>query len=212
MEKAVITQSTNKLRSEIVFHCNAVLTDVIVPSSIDIDVKWFVDNKNVHSETFNAKDRVAGVLEEKHWSMGQTVRFFFSFPTFILVSTYLPTNFRSLARSKPSTTSWEPGRRRGGARIWWRVLMSTRDQELWVSRKGAGWWASLWGAQCRSSVRLRTGPSESAASIWSWPSGRWRRSSSVPRVTSWTGWVVSVVSLLWVLPGERGWGVAEIKS
>ena len=114
----------------------------------------------------------------------------FSFPTFILVSTYLPTNFRSLARSKPSTTSWEPGRRRGGARIWWRVLMSTRDQELWVSRKGAGWWASLWGAQCRSSVRLRTGPSESVASIWSWPSGRWRRSSSVPRVTSWTGWVV----------------------
>ena len=75
MEKAVLTQSTNKLHSEIVFHCNAVLTDVIVPSSIDIDVKWFVDNKNVHSETFNAKDRVAGVLEEKHWSMGQTVKF-----------------------------------------------------------------------------------------------------------------------------------------
>ena len=75
MEKAVITQSTNKLHSEIVFHCNAVLTDVIVPSSIDIDVKWFVDNKNVHSETFNAEDRVAGVLEEKHWSMGQTVKF-----------------------------------------------------------------------------------------------------------------------------------------
>ena len=84
MEKAVLTQSTNKLHSEIVFHCNAVLTDVIVPSSIDIDVKWFVDNKNVHSETFNAKDRVAGVLEEKHWSMGQTVRFFF----FPLLSSY----------------------------------------------------------------------------------------------------------------------------
>ena len=73
MEKAVITQSTNKLHSEIVFHCNAVLTDVIVPSSIDIDVKWFVDGKNVHSETFNAKDRVSGVLEEKYWKMGQTV-------------------------------------------------------------------------------------------------------------------------------------------
>ena len=86
MEKAVITQSTNKLHSEIIFHCNAVLTDVIVPSSIDIDVKWFVDNKNVHSETFNAKDRVAGVLEEKHWSMGQTVRFFF---LFTLLSSYL---------------------------------------------------------------------------------------------------------------------------
>ena len=83
MEKAVLTQSTNKLHSEIVFHCNAVLTDVIVPSSIDIDVKWFVDNKNVHSETFNAKDRVAGVLEEKHWSMGQTVKFFYISPTFV---------------------------------------------------------------------------------------------------------------------------------
>ena len=84
MEKAVITQSTNKLHSEIIFHCNAVLTDVIVPSSIDIDVKWFVDNKNVHSETFNAEDRVAGVLEEKHWSMGQTVKFAYIFyPAFI---------------------------------------------------------------------------------------------------------------------------------
>ena len=73
MTEAVLTQSTNSLQSEIIFHCNAVLTDVIVPSSIDIDVKWFVDDKNVHSETFNAKDRVSGVLEEKYWKMGQTV-------------------------------------------------------------------------------------------------------------------------------------------
>ena len=73
MSGAVLTQTTNSLQSEILFHCNAVLTDVIVPDSIDIDVKWFVDGKNVHSETFNAKDRVAGILTEEHWKMGQTV-------------------------------------------------------------------------------------------------------------------------------------------
>lgn len=73
MSAAVVTQTTNSLQSEIVFHCNAVLSDVIVPQSIDIDVKWFVDGKNVHSETFNAQDRVSGVLTEEHWQMGQTV-------------------------------------------------------------------------------------------------------------------------------------------
>ena len=73
MSGAVLTQTTNSLQSEILFHCNAVLTDVIVPDSIDIDVKWFVEGKNVHSETFSAKDRVAGVLTEEHWKMGQTV-------------------------------------------------------------------------------------------------------------------------------------------
>ena len=76
MKEAVVTQATNSLQSEVIFHCNAVLTDVIVPSSIDIDVKWLVDGKNVHSETFNAGDRVSGVLTEEHWSMGQTVKMF----------------------------------------------------------------------------------------------------------------------------------------
>ena len=71
-----MTQATNSLQSEVIFHCNAVLTDVIVPSSIDIDVKWLVDGKNVHSETFNAEERVSGVLTEEHWSMGQTVKMF----------------------------------------------------------------------------------------------------------------------------------------
>jgi len=73
MEKVVLTQGTNALQSEIVFHCNPVLKDVIVPESIEIDVKWFVEGENVLSETFNAKDRVSGTLTEEHWSMGQTI-------------------------------------------------------------------------------------------------------------------------------------------
>ena len=73
MTDAVLTQATNTLQSEIIFHCNAILTDIIEPSSIDIDVKWFVDNKNVHSETFSAQDRVSGVLTEEHWVMGQSI-------------------------------------------------------------------------------------------------------------------------------------------
>jgi hypothetical protein len=74
MEKVVLTQGTNEIHSEIVFHCNPVLKDVIVPESIEIDVKWFVDGENVLSEAFNAKDRVSGTLNEEHWRMGQTVR------------------------------------------------------------------------------------------------------------------------------------------
>ena len=73
LEKVVLTQGTNTLQSEILFHCNPVLTDVIVPESIEIEVKWFVDRENVLSETFNAKDRVSGTLSEEHWQMGQKV-------------------------------------------------------------------------------------------------------------------------------------------
>jgi len=73
MEKVVLTQGTNALQSEIVFHCNPVLKDVIVPDSIEIDVKWFVDGENVLSEAFNAKDKVSGTLNEEHWRMGQTI-------------------------------------------------------------------------------------------------------------------------------------------
>lgn len=74
LEGVLLSQGTNTLQSEIIFHCNAVLKDVIVPESIEIDVKWFVDGENVLSETFNAKERVSGVLTEKHWKMGQKVR------------------------------------------------------------------------------------------------------------------------------------------
>ena len=70
----MLTQGTNTLQSEIMFHCNPVLKDVIVPESIEIDVKWFVDGENVLSEAFNAKDKVSGTLGEQHWRMGQTVR------------------------------------------------------------------------------------------------------------------------------------------
>ena len=74
MEAVVLTQGTNTLQSEIMFHCNPVLKDVIVPESIEIDVKWFVDGENVLSEAFNAKDKVSGTLSEEHWRMGPTVR------------------------------------------------------------------------------------------------------------------------------------------
>ena len=74
MEKVVLTQGSNTLQSEIIFHCNPVLKDVIVPESIEIDIKWYVDEENVLSETFNAKDKVSGTLTEEHWRMGQTVR------------------------------------------------------------------------------------------------------------------------------------------
>jgi len=73
MEAVVLTQGTNTLQSEIMFHCNPVLKDVIVPESIEIDVKWFVDGENVLSEAFNAKDKVSGTLGEQHWRMGQTI-------------------------------------------------------------------------------------------------------------------------------------------
>lgn len=73
MEKVVLTQGSNTLQSEIIFHCNPVLKDVIVPESIEIDIKWYVDEENVLSETFNAKDKVSGTLTEEHWRMGQTI-------------------------------------------------------------------------------------------------------------------------------------------
>ena len=43
------TQSHNN-NSQVIFHCLPVLRDVIEPSSIDIDVKWFADGENILSQ------------------------------------------------------------------------------------------------------------------------------------------------------------------
>jgi len=74
LSEVVLTQATNALHSEIIFLCSPILIDVIEPSSIEIDVKWFVDGENVLSEKFNAADRVSGSLSEEHWVMGQKIR------------------------------------------------------------------------------------------------------------------------------------------
>lgn len=73
LSEVVLTQATNALHSEILFLCNPILTDVIEPSSIEIDVKWYVDGENVLSEKFNAADRVSGSLSEEHWEMGHKI-------------------------------------------------------------------------------------------------------------------------------------------
>ena len=73
MRDVILLQGTNQQQSEILFFCNPLLTDVIVPSTIEIDVLWFVDGNNVYSETFNTQEQTAGTLREEYWKMGQTV-------------------------------------------------------------------------------------------------------------------------------------------
>lgn len=73
LDSVLLTQSRNNLQSEVIFNCLPVLRDVIQPSSIDIDVKWFVDGENVLSQTFSAGQQTSGSLPEKHWRLGQTI-------------------------------------------------------------------------------------------------------------------------------------------
>ena len=73
MREVVLIQGTNQIESEIQFFCNPLLSDVIVPSTIVLEVKWFVDDVNVVSETFNTQDQTVATLGEEFWTMGQTV-------------------------------------------------------------------------------------------------------------------------------------------
>jgi hypothetical protein len=70
----VLSQDTNALQSEVVFHCLPVLRDVLQPSSIEIEVKWFVDEENVLAQTFSAGVQASSSLGEGLWRLGQTVR------------------------------------------------------------------------------------------------------------------------------------------
>ena len=86
---------------KVIFHCLPVLRDVIEPSSIDIDVKWFADGENILSQvlfwvthtispsgfsnagciraktvepqTFNAGSQASSSLPEDLWHLGQTI-------------------------------------------------------------------------------------------------------------------------------------------
>ena len=73
LESVQLTQSTSALQSEVVFHCLPVLRDVIQPSSIEIDVKWFADGENILAQTFNAGVKASSSLPEGAWRLGQTV-------------------------------------------------------------------------------------------------------------------------------------------
>ena len=73
LESVLLTQSTSALQSEVVFHCLPVLRDVIQPSSIEIDVKWFADGENILAQTFNAGVKASSSLPEGAWRLGQTV-------------------------------------------------------------------------------------------------------------------------------------------
>jgi len=74
LENVLLTVETNDLKSEVVFHCLPVLQDVIEPSSIDIDVKWFADGENILSQTFNAGNQASSSLPEELWHLGQTIQ------------------------------------------------------------------------------------------------------------------------------------------
>ena len=64
LESVLLTQSTSALQSEVVFHCLPVLRDVIQPSSIEIDVKWFADGENILAQTFNAGSGLPVVFQK----------------------------------------------------------------------------------------------------------------------------------------------------
>ena len=65
LENVLLTVETNDLKSEVkfhdfaknlknhfkvIFHCLPVLRDVIEPTSIDIEIKWFADGENILSQ------------------------------------------------------------------------------------------------------------------------------------------------------------------
>ncbi len=73
MEDVVLTQSTDKLQSEIIMQCTPMLEHVLEPTSIELEVAWFVNDELVLTDTFLASAKLSSQLPQKHWRPGAIV-------------------------------------------------------------------------------------------------------------------------------------------
>ena len=76
MEDVVLTQSTDKLQSEIIMQCTPMLEHVLEPTSIELEVAWYVNDELVLTDTFLASAKLSSQLPQKHWRPGAIVSLF----------------------------------------------------------------------------------------------------------------------------------------
>ena len=73
MEDVALTQTTDNLHSEVLFECTPMLEHVLEPTSIELEVAWFVNDELVLTDTFLASAKLSSQLPEKHWRPGSNV-------------------------------------------------------------------------------------------------------------------------------------------
>ena len=76
MEDVVLTQTTDKLQSEIIMQCTPMLEHVLEPTSIELEVAWYVNDELVLTDTFLASAKLSSQLPQKHWRPGTIVSLF----------------------------------------------------------------------------------------------------------------------------------------
>ena len=74
LDDVVITHNTNAAGTEVVFHCNPLLSNVVDLGTVEIEVEWFVNDRRVEEESFLLRDKTVGTLGQTMWTVGQTVR------------------------------------------------------------------------------------------------------------------------------------------
>lgn len=56
------------------FFCNPILTEVIVPKTVLVEIEWWVDDQLVFEEAFDLESRSMGKLDSSKWANGQEIR------------------------------------------------------------------------------------------------------------------------------------------
>lgn len=74
LDDVVMTHDTNPSGTEVVFKCNPLLSNVADLDTVDLEVKWFVNDRLVEEENFNLREKTVGTLNQSKWTLGQKVK------------------------------------------------------------------------------------------------------------------------------------------
>ncbi len=69
-----MTHDTNPSATEVVFHCNPLLSNVVDIDSVEVEIQWYVNGRLVEEETFKLSEKTVGTLDQTKWTIGQKVR------------------------------------------------------------------------------------------------------------------------------------------
>ena len=58
----------------VAFYCNPLMDGITAPSSVTMEIEWFVDDVPAYQQEFPLNQQTSASLPQKHFRMGQTLR------------------------------------------------------------------------------------------------------------------------------------------
>ena len=88
-----VSYSLSKGQDVVMLHCNPIIEGIVDPSTITVDIKWWISSNNnenreifeeqrdeskkkiIFEESFRLSTKTFSTLNRQHWSIGDTVSF-----------------------------------------------------------------------------------------------------------------------------------------